>query len=90
MLVDAVRKRRTFYLLKSSIFWAIKPCSPMKVNRCFGGTFCLHFRIEEQGKQETSMKQVASRAVLVEGGGDMFFGNICRLSADYTALCLGR
>jgi hypothetical protein len=27
---------------KSSIFWYITPCSPLKVNRHFGGTFHLH------------------------------------------------
>jgi hypothetical protein len=27
----------TTVVLKSSVFWDITPCSPLKVNRCFGG-----------------------------------------------------
>jgi hypothetical protein len=35
------------------------------------------FRIEQSAKEETSMKQAASRALLSpEGGSDMFFQNI--------------
>jgi hypothetical protein len=29
-------------VMKSSIFWDIIPCSPLKINRRFGGTFCLY------------------------------------------------
>jgi hypothetical protein len=29
--------------MKSSVFWDITPCSPLKVNWCFEGT-CLHFQ----------------------------------------------
>jgi hypothetical protein len=35
------------------------PCSPLKVNIRFGGNVVPIFRIEEQGKQETSTKQAA-------------------------------
>jgi hypothetical protein len=31
-------------VMKGSIFWDITPRSPLKVNRCFGGTFRLHFQ----------------------------------------------
>jgi hypothetical protein len=27
---------------KSSIFWDIMTCTPLKANRRFGGTYCLH------------------------------------------------
>jgi hypothetical protein len=30
--------------MKSSIFWDITPCSPLKVNRRFGGIYCLHLQ----------------------------------------------
>jgi hypothetical protein len=30
--------------MKSTIFWDITPCSPLKVNRRFGGTYCLHLQ----------------------------------------------
>jgi hypothetical protein len=31
-------------VMKSSIFLDITSCSPLKVNQCFGGTYCLHLR----------------------------------------------
>jgi hypothetical protein len=30
--------------MKISIFWDITPCSPLKVNRRFGGTYRLHLQ----------------------------------------------
>jgi hypothetical protein len=33
-----------FCLIKSSVFWNVTPCSPMKVNGRFGGTYRLHFQ----------------------------------------------
>jgi hypothetical protein len=30
--------------LKSTIFWDMRPCSPLKVNRRFGGSYSLHFK----------------------------------------------
>jgi hypothetical protein len=41
----------TAVVMKSSIFWDITPCSPLKVNWCFGGTCRLHLqglRIQER------------------------------------------
>jgi hypothetical protein len=32
----------TLVVMKSSVFWDITPCSPLKVNRHFRGTYCLH------------------------------------------------
>jgi hypothetical protein len=34
----------TTVITKSSIFWDITPCSPLKVNRPFGVTYCLHLQ----------------------------------------------
>jgi hypothetical protein len=34
----------TAVVMKSSIFWDIKPCSPLKFNRRFGGTYRLHLQ----------------------------------------------
>jgi hypothetical protein len=28
-------------VMKSSILCNITPCSPLKINRCFGGRYCL-------------------------------------------------
>jgi hypothetical protein len=64
------------------------PYSPLKVNRCFGGTCLLHLRIEEEDKQGNSKKQ-ATRELLglhfnSDDGGDMFLRNIGGLLTDYT------
>jgi hypothetical protein len=34
----------TAVFMKSSIFWDITPCTPLKVNRRFGGTYRLHLQ----------------------------------------------
>jgi hypothetical protein len=31
-------------VMKGSIFWDITPCSPLKINRCFWGTYSLHLQ----------------------------------------------
>jgi hypothetical protein len=49
-------------VMKSCIFWDITPCSPLKIKRRFGGT-CRLFQGRIIAKHETSMKQVASRAL---------------------------
>jgi hypothetical protein len=33
--------------LKSSLFWYITPCSPLKVNQRFGGICGLHLQVKE-------------------------------------------
>jgi hypothetical protein len=47
--------------LKSSIFWDITLCSPLKINRQFGGSCCFPLQDEEYAKQETSVQQVVSK-----------------------------
>jgi hypothetical protein len=32
----------TAVVMKSTVFWDITPCSPLKANRRFGGTYRLH------------------------------------------------
>jgi hypothetical protein len=46
--------------LKSSIFWNIMLCNPLKVNQHFGGHTASTFMGEGKTKQEISMKQAAS------------------------------
>jgi hypothetical protein len=41
--------------MKSSIFWDITPCSPLSVNRRFGGTYRLHL----QGRKNKLSKKPA-------------------------------
>jgi hypothetical protein len=45
--------------MKSTIFWDITPCSPLSVNRRFGGTYRLH--LQGRSEQETSVKGVNQR-----------------------------
>jgi hypothetical protein len=55
--------------MKSTIFWNIIPCSPLKVNWCFWGTYCLHLqsRISRARYQRESRWQAAR-----EGQTDIF------------------
>jgi hypothetical protein len=34
----------TVVVMKSTIFWDITPCSLLRINRCFGGTYCLQLQ----------------------------------------------
>jgi hypothetical protein len=40
----------TTLIMKSTIFWDIKPCSPLKGNRRFGGTYRLHLQSQRKSK----------------------------------------
>jgi hypothetical protein len=76
----------TAVVMKSSIFWDITPCSPLKVNRSFGGTYRLHLqgrRISRARDQRESRWQAA--LCNPENRGDMFLRNVAWLSTDYTA-----
>jgi hypothetical protein len=48
-------------VMKNILFWDITPCSPLKVNPLFGGTYRLHL----QGRRisQARNQQVASRAI---------------------------
>jgi hypothetical protein len=37
-----LQMNQIYFLLKSSVFWDVTVCSPLKVNRCFGGTCHIH------------------------------------------------
>jgi hypothetical protein len=49
----------TAVVMKSTIFWDITPCSPLKVGRHFGETYCLHLqsRISWAKYQHDSRRQ---------------------------------
>jgi hypothetical protein len=51
-------------VMKSTIFWDITPCTPMKVNRRFGGKCCIHVqdrRISRaRNQREAGRKQSSS------------------------------
>jgi hypothetical protein len=60
----------TTVIMKSAIFWDISPCSPLSVNRRFGGTYCLYL----QGRKNKLSKKPAWKQVACdsEDGGDRF------------------
>jgi hypothetical protein len=43
-LARELQKTKQKDMLKSTIIWDITPCSPLKVNRRFGGTCRLHLQ----------------------------------------------
>jgi hypothetical protein len=58
-------------LLKSSGFWDITSCSPLKANRCFGGTCCLHLqgqRISQRINQNEAGSKQSSAYRLFHAG----------------------
>jgi hypothetical protein len=89
---------RTLWGMKSNIFWDITPCSPLNVNRRFGGTYHLHLpgrRINRARNQCESRWQtwlcfhpdfLLCLLFDPEDGGDMFLRNVGGHSTDYTAL----
>jgi hypothetical protein len=69
----------TAVVMKSIIFWDVKPCSPLSVARRFGGTRRLHLpTCLLAGFYWTYF-------FYPEDGGDMFLRNACWNSIDYTA-----
>jgi hypothetical protein len=51
-------------VMKSSVFWDITPCRSLKVNRRSGEHVASVLSVVESAKQETSMKQIANRALI--------------------------
>jgi hypothetical protein len=83
----------TAVVMKSTVFWGITLCNPLKANRRFGGTCRLHI----QGRrisQARNQRDYLLHAGFLHGvfcdpeyGSDMFLRNVGWLSTDYTALC---
>jgi hypothetical protein len=63
----------TAVVMKSSIFWNIRPCSPSKVNRCFDGTCRLHLQTQRISRARNQCKS-------------RWQAEPFRLSTDYTVL----
>jgi hypothetical protein len=79
--------------VKRTIFWAVAPCSPLKVNRRFGRTYSLHLQgrwISRARNQRESKWQAEILLGLFfdpeDGDDDMFIRNVGWLSTDCTAL----
>jgi hypothetical protein len=46
----------TAVVMKSTVLWDIRPCSPLKVNQRFGGTYRLHIQGRRISRDRTSVK----------------------------------
>jgi hypothetical protein len=81
-------KGLTAVVMKSSIFWDITLCSPLKVTWYFGGTCHLHLQgqriCQARHQHETDSKQ--SSSTLKIEARYMFLQNVGWLSTDNTAL----
>jgi hypothetical protein len=83
---------KIFPSLNSSVFWHITPCSPVKVNGCFGGTHRLHLQgrgVSRARNQAWCLLHVLfflGLFVDTEDGGNMFLQNVGWLSPECTAL----
>jgi hypothetical protein len=67
----------TAVVMNSSIFWDTTSCSPLKLNRRFGGTCLLNVQVRRMA-QEESDKQSHPLGLFfdLEDVGDMFHRNI--------------
>jgi hypothetical protein len=84
--------------MKSIIFWDMTLCSPLSVNRRFGGTYRLHLQVWRVS--QATIRQVVGGKLLAacllagfcwtyffdpEDGGHIFLRNVGWHSTDYTA-----
>jgi hypothetical protein len=53
--------------MESSVFWDVKLCNLLKVNQCLEEHVASISSVKEQVKQETCMKQAASKALTFDG-----------------------
>jgi hypothetical protein len=65
-------------VMKSTIFWDIMPCRPLRVNQHFGGTYHFHLWGRKMSQQETSTKAGGKLRLFFdpEDGGDIFLRNV--------------
>jgi hypothetical protein len=62
--MKSIRKLENAIKTKGSIFWDVKPCNPLKVNRRFGGNMaCPSSRSKNKRNKKPVWKQVATLKV---------------------------
>jgi hypothetical protein len=54
VLYNIKLKKFEYLVTKTISFWDMTPCSPLSVNRRFGGTYSFHLQGREKVQQETS------------------------------------
>jgi hypothetical protein len=76
-------------MLENSVFRDITPCSPLKGNRRFAGTYCLHLQgrrtSQARNQLEACSKQISYLFFNPEDGGYMVLRNVGSFLTDYTA-----
>jgi hypothetical protein len=65
--------------MKSTNFWDITPCSPLSVNRRFGGIYRSHLQGRRNVYKKPARKQVASRAVESTDVSEEYIASIFRV-----------
>jgi hypothetical protein len=78
-LVDVAVEILTAVDMKNSVFWDVLPCSPVKVNQCFGGIYCLHLqglRVSQPRNQYETGSKMLYLFFDPEDGGDIFLQNV--------------
>jgi hypothetical protein len=75
----------TKVVMKSFIFWHITPCSPLKVNRRFGGTYHPHLQSRRISRAE-NQRESRWQADLTFNG---LHGVISQMIVLFTAIFLG-
>jgi hypothetical protein len=61
--------------MKTTVVWDMTPCSLVDINRCIGGTYCLHLQ-----------RRRVSPVFNSEDGGSVFLRNVGQYILDYMAL----
>jgi hypothetical protein len=57
----------TGVVMKSTILWDITQCSPLSVNRCFGGTYCLHLQARKISSSRWRLYVLPKRGLTLNG-----------------------
>jgi hypothetical protein len=81
-IIKYIEPLESAFFLKSTIFWHITPCSPLKDIRRFGGTYHLQARLAISFHSGILLGLFDA-----EYGGDMFLRNVGLLSTGYAAVC---
>jgi hypothetical protein len=82
--------------MKATILWDLTSRSPMKFNRRFGETYCLHLWGRRINKARALFAICFHSGFFLglfsdpEDGDNMFLRNVCWLLTDYTALYVRR
>jgi hypothetical protein len=66
----------TAAVMKTSVFWDITPCSPLKVDRPFGGVYRLYIHGRTISQETRQHETYSMQSFDPEDGGHMFLQNV--------------